>query len=45
MPQSGASLTDDARVVIYNRNMVMIQATGYVYQLLCCENIPITLPT
>ncbi len=29
MPQFGASLTDDARVVIYDRNMFIIQATGH----------------
>jgi hypothetical protein len=28
MPQFGASLADDSRVVIYNRNMFMVQATG-----------------
>ncbi len=27
MPQIGASLTDDARVIIYDRNMFIIQAT------------------
>ncbi len=28
MPHIGASLTDDANSVIYDRNMFMIQATG-----------------
>jgi hypothetical protein len=27
MPQFGASLTDDARVVIYDRSMFIIEAT------------------
>jgi hypothetical protein len=27
-PQFGASLTGDSRVVIYNRNIFIIQATG-----------------
>jgi hypothetical protein len=30
-PQFGASLTDDSRVIIYDRNMVIIQATGLLY--------------
>ncbi len=30
MPQFGASLTYDSRVVIYDRNMFIIQATGMV---------------
>ncbi len=30
MPQFGASLTDDSRVVIYDRNMFIIQATDMV---------------
>ncbi len=29
MPQYGASLTDDSRVVIYNHNMFITQATGF----------------
>jgi hypothetical protein len=28
MPQFGASLTDAARLIIYNRNMFIIQAIG-----------------
>jgi hypothetical protein len=28
MPQFGASLTDDSRIVIYDRNMFIVQATG-----------------
>ncbi len=28
MPQFGASLTDDARVIIYDCNRFIIQATG-----------------
>ncbi len=28
MPQFGTSLTDDTRVIIYDRNMFIIQATG-----------------
>ncbi len=31
MPQSGASLGDDARVVIYDRNMFKMQATGVIF--------------
>jgi hypothetical protein len=31
MPHFGASLTDDARVVIYNRNVFIIQATENLY--------------
>ncbi len=27
-PQFGASLTDDSRVIIYDHNLFMIQATG-----------------
>jgi hypothetical protein len=27
-----ASLTDDARVVIYNRHMFIVQATNYIYR-------------
>ena len=30
MPQFGASLTDNARVTIYDRNMFIIQTTGFV---------------
>jgi hypothetical protein len=30
MPLFGASLTDDSRVVIYNRRMLIIQATDVV---------------
>ncbi len=29
MPQFGASLADDSRVVIYDRNMCIVQATDY----------------
>ncbi len=29
-PQLGASLTDDSRSIIYNRNMFKVQATGLV---------------
>jgi hypothetical protein len=29
MPQFGASLADDSRVVIYDRNMFIVQATDY----------------
>jgi len=28
-PQFGASLTDDSRVIIYDRNMFIVQATAY----------------
>ncbi len=28
MPQFGASLADDFRIIIYDRNMFMVQATG-----------------
>jgi hypothetical protein len=28
MPQFGTSLADNSRVVIYNRNMFIVQATG-----------------
>ncbi len=34
IPQFGASLTDDARVVIYDRNMFIIQTTGAVFTTL-----------
>ncbi len=27
MPQFGASLTDDSRIVIYDRNMFIVQST------------------
>ncbi len=30
-PQFGASLTDDVRVVIYDHNMFIIEATGRVF--------------
>jgi hypothetical protein len=33
MPQFGVSLTDDARVIIYNRNVFMIQATENLYMM------------
>jgi hypothetical protein len=29
MPQFGASLTDDSRIVIYDRNMFIVQTTGH----------------
>ncbi len=29
MPQFGASLTDNARVIIYDHNMFIIQGTGH----------------
>ena len=29
MPQFGASLADDSRVAIYNRNMFIVQATAF----------------
>ncbi len=32
MPQFGASQTDDARVVIYDHNVFIIQATGPAIQ-------------
>jgi hypothetical protein len=28
MPQFGASLTDDSRIILYGRNMLKIQDTG-----------------
>ncbi len=32
-PQLGPSHTDDSRVVIYDRNMFMIQATGHIFDI------------
>ncbi len=32
MPQSGASLTDDSIVIIYDRNMFIKQATGVILE-------------
>jgi hypothetical protein len=29
MPQFGASLADDSRVIIYDRNMFIVQATDF----------------
>jgi hypothetical protein len=34
MLQFGASLADDSRVVIYDRNMFIVQATGQKYAAL-----------
>ncbi len=34
MPLFGASLADDSRVVIYNRKMLIIQATGCIFKTL-----------
>ncbi len=31
MPQFGTSITDDARVIIYDRNMFIVQATGILH--------------
>ncbi len=31
MPQLGASLTHDSKGIIYDHNMFIIQATGYLY--------------
>ncbi len=33
MPQLGTSLTDDFRVIIYNRNVFIKQATGVTQEL------------
>jgi hypothetical protein len=32
MPQFGASLADDSRVIIYDRNMFIVQATDHLNQ-------------
>jgi hypothetical protein len=32
MPQSVASLTDDSRVIIYDCNMFIIEATGVILE-------------
>ena len=37
MPQFGASLADDSRVVIYDYNMFIVQATGFVLQAKICS--------
>jgi hypothetical protein len=35
-PQFGASLSDDTRVIIYDRNMFIIQATDFVLLAKVC---------
>jgi hypothetical protein len=48
MPQFGASLTDDSRGVIYNRNMFIKQGTGFFREredppkdeiMICCREM------
>jgi hypothetical protein len=34
MPQFGGSLADNSRVIIYDRNMFIVQATGFFLQKL-----------
>jgi len=40
----GASLPDDARVVIYDRHMFIVQATGGQKFIYCCLELHIALP-
>jgi len=39
MPQFGVLLTDDSRIVIYDRNMFIVQATGLVAKALSSASI------
>ncbi len=35
----GASLTDDTRVVIYERHMFIVQATGFLMKVVKCRSL------
>ncbi len=41
VPQFGASLTDDSRVIIDNCNMFIIKATSHVSTLCLRQNLPV----